>query len=95
MRTFRTQMPPPPTNRWQPLSRKTNRRRIAILSPTRIKKRITPLLKDLSRLWPSFANFFQDFPGIMDTGKAFKNTKTSEDRLDIFFGVLASEGKKN
>ncbi|GFX74839.1 RNase H domain-containing protein [Trichonephila clavipes] len=31
---------------------------------------------------------------IIDAGKAFKNAKTSEDRLDNFFGVLASEGKK-
>ncbi|GFT40192.1 uncharacterized protein TNCV_1526971 [Trichonephila clavipes] len=41
-----------------------------------------------------FRKFFQDFPGITDAGKAFKNAKSSEDRLDIFFGVLASEGKK-
>ncbi|GFX83323.1 hypothetical protein TNCV_2489791 [Trichonephila clavipes] len=41
-----------------------------------------------------FRKFFQDFPGIIDAGKAFKNAKSSEDRLDIFFGVLASEGKK-
>ncbi|GFX06428.1 hypothetical protein TNCV_2939561 [Trichonephila clavipes] len=41
-----------------------------------------------------FRKFFNDFPGIIDAGKAFKNAKTSEDRLDIFFGVLASEGKK-
>ncbi|GFU83857.1 probable RNA-directed DNA polymerase from transposon X-element [Trichonephila clavipes] len=32
----------------------------------------------------------RDFPGIIDAGKAFKNAKSSEDRLDIFFGVLAS-----
>ncbi|GFY15050.1 nucleic-acid-binding protein from transposon X-element [Trichonephila clavipes] len=36
-----------------------------------------------------FRKFFHDFPGIIDAGKAFKNVKTSEDRLDIF-----CEGKK-
>ncbi|GFV83412.1 hypothetical protein TNCV_3055591 [Trichonephila clavipes] len=41
-----------------------------------------------------FRKFFHDFPGITDAGKALKNAKTREDRLDIFFGVLASEGKK-
>ncbi|GFT26312.1 hypothetical protein TNCV_263611 [Trichonephila clavipes] len=39
-----------------------------------------------------FRKFFKDFPGIVDAGKAFKNAKSNEDRLDIFFGVLASEG---
>ncbi|GFY30345.1 hypothetical protein TNCV_4065951 [Trichonephila clavipes] len=41
-----------------------------------------------------FRKFFHDFPGIIDAGKAFKNAKSSEDRLDVFFGVLASEGKQ-
>ncbi|GFW12197.1 nucleic-acid-binding protein from transposon X-element [Trichonephila clavipes] len=39
-----------------------------------------------------FRKFFKDYPGIVDAGKAFKNAKTNEDRLDIFFGVLTSEG---
>ncbi|GFT51163.1 probable RNA-directed DNA polymerase from transposon X-element [Trichonephila clavipes] len=46
------------------LSRKTSRRRIAILSPFRIKKRKTPLPKDLFRQWPNFANFFRTFQAL-------------------------------
>ncbi|GFT88380.1 nucleic-acid-binding protein from transposon X-element [Trichonephila clavipes] len=61
MRTYRTQMPLPTANRWRHPSRKTSRRRKAILSPFRIKKRKTPLPKDLFRQWPNFANFFRTF----------------------------------
>ncbi|GFT66551.1 hypothetical protein TNCV_705581 [Trichonephila clavipes] len=94
MRTCHTQMPLPTTSRWQHLSRKASRRRTAVLSPIRIKRRKTPLPKDLSRQWPNFANF-SGLSGHLRCRKGLqKNAKTSEDRLDIFSGVLASEGKK-
>ncbi|GFW06386.1 nucleic-acid-binding protein from transposon X-element [Trichonephila clavipes] len=61
MQTYHTQMPLPTASRWQHLSRKASRRRTAVLSPIRIKRRKTPLPKDLLRQWPNFANFFRIF----------------------------------
>ncbi|GFY43507.1 hypothetical protein TNIN_89181 [Trichonephila inaurata madagascariensis] len=78
-------------HRWQHLSNYPNRRRIAILSPFRIKKEETSSPHGF--ISAEFRKFFRDFPRIIDAGKAFKNAKTNEDCLDIFFGVLASEGK--
>ncbi|GFY76674.1 hypothetical protein TNIN_110631 [Trichonephila inaurata madagascariensis] len=80
-------------NRWQHLSNDPNRRRIAILSPIRIKKEETFSPHGLISAMAEFRKLFRDFPGTIDAGKAFKNAKMNEDRLDIFFGVLASEGK--
>ncbi|GFS49925.1 hypothetical protein TNCV_3676431 [Trichonephila clavipes] len=72
MRTFRTQMPLPTAYRWQHLPRKTSRRRIAILSPIRIRKRKTPHPKDSYRQWPSFANFFRTFQASLMQGRPLK-----------------------
>ncbi|GFU04145.1 hypothetical protein TNCV_862911 [Trichonephila clavipes] len=41
-----------------------------------------------------FRKFFQEFPDIIDAGKAFKTAKSKEERFDIFFGVLVNEGKQ-
>ncbi|GFS85281.1 nucleic-acid-binding protein from transposon X-element [Trichonephila clavipes] len=49
--------------------KKTNRNKF---SPTRIKKRKTPLPKDSSRQWPSFANFFMTFQASLMQGKPLK-----------------------
>ncbi|GFQ74242.1 hypothetical protein TNCT_345231 [Trichonephila clavata] len=42
-----------------------------------------------------FRKFFQDYPGLLEAGRAFKNASNDEEKLDIFFGVLASKGKSS
>ncbi|GFU72146.1 hypothetical protein TNCV_3050061 [Trichonephila clavipes] len=37
-----------------------------------------------------FRKFFQSFPGLIEAGKALKNAKSPEERLDIYFGAMAS-----
>ncbi|GFQ76220.1 hypothetical protein TNCT_392251 [Trichonephila clavata] len=37
-----------------------------------------------------FRKLFQRFPGLLEAGKALKNAKSDEERLDIYMGVMAS-----
>ncbi|GFX41716.1 PRE_C2HC domain-containing protein [Trichonephila clavipes] len=63
--------------------------------PETNKKEESTSFNDYISAMAEFRKFFKDFPGIIDAGKAFKNAKSNEDHLDIFFGVLASEGTQS
>ncbi|GFT37660.1 hypothetical protein TNCV_3651191 [Trichonephila clavipes] len=78
MLTYHTQMPLPTASRWQHLSRKASRRRTAVLSPIRIKREENTSPQGFISAMAEFRKFFQDFPGILDAGKAFKMRKPAK-----------------